>query len=197
MTTSTTSLEAKLCTRLVNHLSNGEEVFPEQLWPLCRVLAKEGLALSNNEEVAAIQIGPFRAATLAGRADAIECFVESLFPTAVEFLMTGGDLKSFINGSLTFATELFCACWRKGTLVRDEFAWKILISIKQENREGRSPTISQIVAKFSAIEPVSEDEIRRRVVRGLMYLEQAKSSLSGSEIPLVHMNADQAYISLV
>lgn len=160
-------------------------------WPVCRDLRAAGLCLANDEDLAAIEIGPFRLASPAVTAD-IDLVVDILVPAAATHAITGaGGPEALVIGTLTGIVKVFCRAVRSTRMIRDPLAWQVLCYVKSANGQYLAPSLDDIsVALLEPRLPLGERE--SRLAAALRLLEEPDP---GAGEPLLRRSAEGGFIS--
>lgn len=113
-------------------------------WSACRELTRSGLCVGNTEDLAMIEIGPFRLAAPEAAAE-VDFFVDVVVPAFATHVTTGaGGMESLVGGSLVAITKVFCNGLRSASVIRDPLAWRILCYVKWANSQYRRPTVDEV-----------------------------------------------------
>jgi len=133
-----------------------EEAEAIDFWPICRLLADEGLLDTKEDQLATVRIGPFRFAQTR-YAEATRDFVEVLLPATITGMAGGQPLHAAIGGILAAAGNTFVQLLRRGILFGkdpvDRLRWLVLIHVKTENLKGVFPSHEQVVLRFESTHP--------------------------------------------
>jgi hypothetical protein len=118
------------------------------MWPCCQILAESWLIIGQQEDLAAISIGPFKIAT-AKNENAVRDFLEALFPATVASLPATSVLSSAVNGVLTGTCLLFVKLLDRGVIfgrsLEDRQRWAILAYIANCNTDSIYPERGSLI----------------------------------------------------
>jgi hypothetical protein len=121
---------------------------PVDMWPCCQILAEAGLVIGQQEDLAAIAIGPFRFATVRNE-NPTRDFVEVLFPAAVAALPASRPVVAAVSGVLSAACLVFVKLLDRGVVFHrtpeDVERWTVLMQIANCNANGAFPTICDVI----------------------------------------------------
>lgn len=121
------------------------------LWPVCQLLADEGLLETQEGQLATVKIGPFRFAQTRYE-DATQDFVEVLLPATIAGMAGGQPLHAAVGGVLTAAGNTFVQLLRRGVTFgrdpADRLRWLVLLHVKTENCQGVFPSRVQVVQRL-------------------------------------------------
>ncbi|MFI9536819.1 hypothetical protein ACIG56_26660 [Nocardia fusca] len=124
---------------------------PEDFWACCQVLADGGLLIGQQQDLAAISLGPFKLATSKFGTPARE-FVEVLIPGVIGSLPAGATGAGAATGALTAAATCLIKLLNEGVVFRstpdDVLRWAVLVFIKSSNDDGVEPTRAEVLAYF-------------------------------------------------
>jgi hypothetical protein len=129
-----------------------EQADPVDMWPCCQILVESGLVVGQDEDLAAISIGPFRLA-LTRPDHQIRDFIEVLFPSTIAALPAGEPLTAAISSLLSAACLTFVKLADRGVFFgrshEDEQRWTVLMHIINCNSNGSYPIICDVVTDVS------------------------------------------------
>lgn len=160
-----------------------DEARAVDLWPVCRILADEGLLAASEEQVAAIKVGPFRFAQTRYES-ATRDFIEVLIPATMAGMADGKPLHAAVAGVLTAAGNTFLQLLRRGVSFgrtpADRSRWLVLLEVKEQNQVGQYPNREQVANRMPSL---TRDEVES----ALDWLMGANATpISGSNrLPLV------------
>lgn len=124
---------------------------PDDFWACCQVLADGGLLIGQQQDLAAISLGPFKLATSKFATPARE-FVEVLIPGVIGSLPAGATAAGAAAGVLTAAATCLIKLLNEGVVFRstpdDVLRWTVLVFIKNCNDNGVEPTRAEVLAYF-------------------------------------------------
>jgi len=133
-----------LCERWNRSITNSR-LPQERFWDLCRIFEEHGYLIKNPTAVSTLSIGPFRIATSLSleKKDFLLFFAEIIIPVLVtESTITSlEDIWQFI---LLPLTNVCINLLDKTCYVKDKLAWKILLYIKNKNKNAHYPTLTEI-----------------------------------------------------
>ena len=130
----------------------GSTADPVDMWPYCQILAEPGLIVGQQEDLAAISIGPFRVA-VARNENATRDFIEVLFPSALAALPTTQPLTAAVSGALSAVCLTFVKLLDRGVVFsrspEDQKRWTVLIHILNCNGNGTFPTLCEVIGQVA------------------------------------------------
>lgn len=141
---------------------------PVDMWPCCQVLAESGFVVGQQEDLAAISLGPFKIAAARNEA-AVKDFVEALFPAAVASLPASTPLASAVTGGLTAVCLIFVKLIDRGVVftrsTEDRLRWAVLVEIAAHTHEDPPATLHGLTknAVLTAPDGTSAANVREAV----------------------------------
>jgi hypothetical protein len=133
-------------------LTTGIKPEPTLFWPCCRILAGSGLLVAQEEQLAAVALGPFHLAVTPAP-EPVRNFIEVLFPAIVSTVPSGETVAGAVSGVLSGACVCFVQLLRRGMTFgrepEDQLRWKILVHIRNQNKNQVRPSPEDVIATFS------------------------------------------------
>lgn len=131
-------------------------------WPICQLLADEGLLETDEEKLATVKVGPFRLAQTKYEC-ATQDFVGVLVPATIAGMANGQTLHAAVTGVLTGACNTFLQLLRRGVVFggspADQIRWLVLLYVKRKNSENVFPTNIEVVRSLKPSHPNVEDAL--------------------------------------
>jgi hypothetical protein len=174
--------------------THGEREFADAVdyWPCCQILAAGGVIVGQEQNLAAVELGPFRIA-LTRRQHATRDFIEVLFPATVAAIPAGQPLLGAVSGALSAACLTFLKLLERSVVFSrsevDVQRWIVLMYVKNRNAEGIYPTICEVV---NAVARLTDWDIRADAVESSvewLISNQSDDDEASSGVPLLRLNA--------
>jgi hypothetical protein len=170
--------------------------YPEHMWDLCRILAQYNLVIGNRQDVAALEIGPFRAVSTMSQDDVLDIFIDSILPTIIAQYCLNQAVLQAVTGPLTFLTRVFCLSLRSSNFIKDQLAWSVLMSVKQANFDGKHPTKEEIIDIISN-KCKEYENLENRVEDAIEILMNFKPILGNRPVVILSMDEEGGFVSSV
>lgn len=163
-----------------------EKSIPEHMWVACRVLSAAGFVKGNRESVAALEIGPFRIATVAEYEDFLENLLKNVVPSILRMFCSGLTLKNAVGGVLVTLFSMVRTVANCSVRISDPKEWTVLLHIKSENQKGHLPSEEEVLGVLTSNNLISAEDVKEAIER----LSVVKSIAGGEDVYLIvpHLN---------
>jgi hypothetical protein len=131
-----------------NSTDSPQKCAPEHFWPFCRMLSNAGILAGNEQDVAALEIGPFKIVKAYEDDERVLRILFETLPAIIDVFSGNATLERFVAEVLPVLSEITTHVVQKSARITDPLEWWILTKIRMLNKNGVYPNDDELFSAY-------------------------------------------------